>query len=379
MILELKRLLKHLEQVLDPVRQNKITELYKKALNWESAPRLPLVLSYPLPQDFHFKPYPTSQILDNPEKMLYNELVYAFNASIACRDRLDDDVPCIIRANFGTVIIASMFGGKIEQIGENPPWIRPFENDKEFEKVLDCDPLDFSKGWCSKVTGTYKVYRQILSNLPTLQKSIKVVLPDLQGPFDSASLLRGSRIYEDFYNNEDMLHKVISHIGKAQVGFAKHLQLYLNDGPKGYSHQHMSMIRGHILLRDDCSINVSPRLYHEHIAPHDTFVLGEMGSGGVHCCGNFEHLVEELLILPSIKCIDLGQPEMNNVDAIYKKAQQYKIPLIRVQANEDELTSGHIVNRFPTGVTLVHHTDSFEKARYIMETYKKAAEGSIDT
>ena len=86
----------------------------------------------------------------------------------------------------------------------------------------------------------------------------------------------------------------------------------------------------------------------------------------------------EFLALPKIKCIDLGQPEMNNVDAIYKRAQQYKVPLIRVQVDEGELTLGSVINRFPTGVTLVHNADSLEKAQYIMKAYEKAAESCGD-
>ena len=61
---------------------------------------------------------------DDAEKMLFNELVCAFDTSIALRDRVGDDLPLTIRANFGTVLIASMFGAAAEQIGDNPPWIR---------------------------------------------------------------------------------------------------------------------------------------------------------------------------------------------------------------------------------------------------------------
>jgi len=370
----LPRLLEYLEQILDPSRQAHISELYEKALNWEPVPRLPLVLSYALPSDFPFQPLPVKQTFDGPEKMLYNELVYAFNASIACRGQLDDDLPCTIRANFGTVIMASMFGGKIEQSGDSPPWVRQFETIGEFRRILDIDPLDFSKGWCPAVIETYEFYQRQLSDYPVLRESVQVVLPDLQGPLDTAELLRGSRIYEDFYEDEGTLSKVLNHIALAQVGFARHLQPLLNDGPTGYSHQHMAMIRGGILIRDDCAINISPTTYRQHIAPHDAFVLEAMGGGGIHCCGKFEHLVEEFLGLPGLKCIDLGQPELNEVDSIYRKARRRKIPLIRVRADEGQLISGRVVERFPTGVTLAHTAKSLGEAQLIMKAYKAASQ-----
>ena len=373
MIRELEQLLKSLEHALDPASQQKTDRLYKKSLSWEDVPRLPIIFTYPLPQDSPFKPFPFSQVFDNHEKMLYNELVYVFNTSIACRYKIYDDLPFAVRANFGTVIIASMLGGKVEQIGENPPWVRSFEDIAKLEKILDCDPSDFSTGLCPKVVETYKLYQQILSNFPILQQSIKIVLPDLQGPFDSAELLRGSKIYEDLYVNVGMLQKVLRHIAEAQVNFAKSLQPYLSDGPEGFSHQHRAMIKGNILIRDDCTINISPKTYREHVALHDTFVLDAMNGGGIHCCAKFEHLVEEFLALSSIKCIDLGQSEKNNVDAIYMEARQYKIPLIRVQAGEEELATGCIIDRFPTGVTLIHNAESLEKAQYVMTAYEDAA------
>jgi len=372
MMQEYMRLLYHLEEILDPSWQNQISDLYMKALRWQSLERLPLVLTYNLPEDFPFRPYPLSQARDNPEKMLYNELVHAFDSSIACRDLLDDDLPCTIRANFGTIVIASIFGAKIEQVNNNPPWVRPFESSDTFGRILDCDPCDFSQGWCPKVIETYQFFRGILADFPNLQKCVKVVLPDLQGPFDTAEQLRGSSIYEDFYRASQTLHAVIDHIAKAQIGFAQHLQPYLNDGPEGYTHQHNAMICGNILIRNDCAINISPKMYREQVAPHDAAVLEALGGGGIHCCGKCEHLVEEFLSLPAVRCIDFGQSDMNDIKAIYDKARQHKIPLIRIRVPEQELLNGRILYKFPTGVTLVHDAGSLDKARHIMQAYRKS-------
>lgn len=376
---ELQRLLEHLERILDPVHQNRIAELYKRTLDWQPVERLPLVLSYPLPADLAFKPYPVREVLENAEKMLYNELVHAFDSSIACRNLLDDDMPCTIRGNFGTVVMASMFGANIEQVDDNLPWVRPFDAADAFEQILDCDPCDFSMGWCPQVVDTYKFYNDVLSDYPTVQKSVIVVLPDLQGPLDTAEQLRGSAIYEDFYRNQDALRKVMCNISRAQSGFAKQLQPFLSDGPNGYSHQHMAMIPGRILIRNDCAINLSPRMYREQVAPHDAFVLEALGGGGIHCCGRFQHLVEEFLALPDIKCIDFGQPELNDIDALYNLAAQKGIPLVRIRAGEQELVDGRVLAKFPTGITLVHHTESLEKAQRIMKAYKKAFENGGQT
>jgi len=58
----------------------------------------------------------------------------------------------------------------------------------------------------------------------------------------------------------------------------------------------------------------------EPIAPHDERVLRELGGGGIHCCGAVGHLVDPWVELPSIRSLDLGQPKLNDLDAIYAKA-----------------------------------------------------------
>ncbi len=372
---EHRKLLDHLEETLDTARQNRISDLYMKALGWQTLERLPLVLTYQLPEDFPFRSFPLRQAIDNPEKMLFNELVHAFDSSITCRNLLDDDLPCTIRANFGTVVIASIFGAEIVQVDNNPAWVRPCESSDTFERILDCNPCDFSKGWSPKVVETYKFFNDILADFPNLQKCVKVVLPDLQGPFDSAELLRGSSIYEDFYKAPDTLYAVMNHLAQAQTGFAQHLQPYLCDGPEGYSHQHNAMICGNILIRDDCAINISAEMYREQVAPHDAAVLETLGGGGIHCCGKCEHLVDEFLALPAVRCIDFGQSDMNDISAIYDKARQHKVPLIRIRVHEQELLAGQVMDKFPTGVTLVHNAGSLEKAQQIMQAYAQKHKG----
>ena len=119
---------------------------------------------------------------------------------------------------------------------------------------------------------------------------------------------------------------------------------------------------------------VSPRMYREQIGPYDEQVLRELGGGGLHSCGNFRHNAAEYLGLPSMQCLDLGQPELNDLDALYALARERRIPLVRVSVSERELVSGSVLRRFPTGVSLLHHCESLAHGQRIMEAYLKAAE-----
>jgi hypothetical protein len=365
-------LLDHLAATLTPEREAGIEDLHRRALSWQPVERLPLVLSYPAPQD-RWAPYPHAEALADPEKMLFNELVSAWGTSISHRALVGDDLPCTIRANFGCVLMASLFGARIEQVEDNPPWARHFETRQEFAAALERDPLDFTQGWCPRVVERYEFYRAALAPYPALAGIIKLVLPDLQGPMDTVELLRGSELYVDLYQDPALVAEALAKAAAAQIGFARYLSRYVNDGPAGWAHQHGFLVRGPILIRIDSAIMLSPRMYREQIAPDDERVLHDLGGGGLHSCGNINLNGVEYLNVPSVQCLDIGQPEMNDLDKLYPLAQQRRIPLLRVSVKEDELTSGSVLRRFPTGVSLLHNASSMKDARRIMQAYLDAA------
>jgi hypothetical protein len=93
----------------------------------------------------------------------------------------------------------------------------------------------------------------------------------------------------------------------------------------------------------------------------------------LHSCGNINLNGVEYFSVPSVQCLDLGQPEMNDLDKLYALARERRIPLLRISVKEDELTSGSVLRRFPTGVSLLHPAKSVEEARRVMGAYLAAA------
>jgi hypothetical protein len=369
----LKELLDHLSTTLTSERESEIEERHHRALSWEPVDRLPLVLSYPAPSG-KFQPYLHSQTLEDPEKMLFNELVSTYGTSIVHRELVGDDLPCTLRANFGCGIVASLFGAHIEQVEENPPWVHPHGTPEQCWEAIERDPLDFTRGWAPRVKERYAFYREILAGRPELSAVIKLVLPDLQGPMDTLEMLRGSDVFLDFCTDPDRVRAALETLAAAQIGFARHLALWLTDGPQGWSHQHGFTIPGCILVRVDTAIMLSPQMYREQVKPHDERVLRELGGGGLHSCGKVDHLASEFLTLASGRCLDLGQPLLNDMDALYRLAREHRVPLLRVSVSEAELTSGAVFRRFPTGVSLLHAASSVDEARRIMAAYRRSAE-----
>ena len=372
---KLNRLLTYLQENLDPKKLSAIDDLTCRAVTWQEVERLPIILSYPINGEGLFEAYPHHEVFDDPEKMLYNELVSAFETHIAEKSRIEDDLPCTVRANFGTVAIASQFGGNVEQLEDNPPWINNDDIFDIYEVFRDRDPLDFDHGWCPRYAERYLFYEQTLKEYPPLDRIVKRVLPDLQGPIDTAELLRGSGIFLDIYDRPDELQDLLNTVTTAQIGFARYLQSHVTDGPEGFSHQHGSMFPGGVLIRNDTSIMLSPEMYRDNISVHDARVLNELGGGGVHSCGNIMHLVSEYLELPNIHSLDLGNPDMNDLDSMYERAREKQTALVRISVPEQEVTSGAVLDRFPTGMVLFQKAPSQKEARRILDSYLEAAAG----
>ena len=60
---------------------------------------------------------------------------------------------------------------------------------------------------------------------------------------------------------------------------------------------------------------------------------------------------------------------MNDMDSIYAAARGKGVSIVRVLASEEELVSGAIMDRYPTGVTVRHEAASLAAAQRIMEQY----------
>ncbi len=370
---QLHELLEHVRRVVDPQRQAEIDKLHSDALSWKPVPRLPLVLTFAQTQSLPFQPLPHGRIFSDPAAMLYNELASAFGTSIAARSLVDDDLPCTVRANFGIVLIASIFGAVAAQVEDNPPWIAHDEGGGvSLEELVNNGPPDLDGGWMPRVIETLAYYRQVLAKYPPLDRIIRVVLNDLQSPFDNLELIVGSGLFAEMYEKPDLVEKALDIVAQTQIAVARKLLPLISDGPDGFCHQHAMALPGNILLRNDSVIMMSPDMYVQQIAPYDQRILKSLGGGGIHSCGCIDPYIDSLVSVPALRCIDLGQAPMNDLDAMYAKVGSRKIALIRVDVDEKEITSGRVLERFPTGVSLRHEVATPADAKRLFEAYLAA-------
>lgn len=370
MMTPLQELLNHLDNTLNPEQAALSAQLHIDALNMRPVPRLPVIASFPFPQESRFKPAPHGQVFDDPEKMLYNQLLSAFDSSVYLSAAIGDDLPATVRPDFGCVIIAAVFGADIEQVGDNPPWVRQTGR-ITYQDIINSPAPDLHCRLIEKVAARYRFYIDVLKDYPRLAKLVNIVLPDLQGPIDNLELLIGSGIFEDMYFKRDLFLEAMNTVTNAQIELTRYFSNFTTNRPDGISFQHGFPLKGGVLIRNDTSIMVSPQMYRELIAPFDSRILKTFG-GGIHSCGEVNRIAREFLNVEAVECFDFGQSEMNDVAAIYQYASQKHLPLLRVAASGQQLISGDIMKQYPTGASLIFRAASFEQAKDVIARYKTA-------
>ncbi|MBM3801660.1 MAG: hypothetical protein FJW26_05025 [Acidimicrobiia bacterium] len=307
--------------------------------------------------------------------MLNNELVKGLASAFEWLD-VKDDRPAQIRPDFGTGLVSSVFGARIECPSDNPPWVHPLsEGDVEWNIRSAIDGLDLAdvpnRGLIPRVAETYSFYADILATYPNVRSFLAVIMPDIQGPFDTAAMLWGSSIFEALYTNPELVDRLCSAVADVMIALHTYFRTFIGREllPEGFSHTHGVIIRGNYLMRGDSNLMLSNAMYREQMLPHELKVLKVIGGGSYHSCGNWEHNIGTILALDEIGSLDFGsnQSQMNDIDGIYRQAAKAKKHLNLVTAYSHELASGSIIQRFPTGVTLSCQVENKEEAARVIQ------------
>jgi hypothetical protein len=65
---------------------------------------------------------------------------------------------------------------------------------------------------------------------------------------------------------------------------------------------------------------------------------------------------------------------LNDVDALYAQLKGHRISLIGLKVSRDDLATARIMERFPTGISLLYEADSVLDAKATMEAYLRATD-----
>ena len=372
---ELDQLLKLAAEHVDLDHCHEVDERYRRALCYESVDRPPLVVQagfgaeLKLPEPWNrFERYPYRESFENPAAMLQNQLLSRVVPGLV----LKDDNPLAIRNDHGTIQIGTVLGGQWKLHEDNFPWIATVDN---IEIIADGDQLHLEKSVLPRSLETLVFYREKLKEHPPCAEAIQISMPDLQGPMDTGDLMWGSKIFFSFRDNPDVLKKLVGRIVETMLDIAARFRPYTrNHLDSAANTQHGYMIPGRLLIRNDSSIMLSPDMYAEFVLAHDARFLKEIGTGSVHFCGNGQHLITRMLEIPDLQGLDLGQPNLMDVRAIYGASKERKVAVTNLNLSRDHLVSGKAGDDFPTGAVFVYLTENIADAAEVVRRYRLAGD-----
>ncbi len=319
--------LEDLETRLQPEIEQTLLEDWRKFTAGEfSGDFFSPLRSHPSPPAITWPKIPINDTLDNFEKMFLSQLGLCSQALAEGSGRL-----LTIRANYGTSILASLFGPELfimDRELDTLPTSRPLAGGKTaIRRLLEAGVPPIEQAYAGMALKTSQRYRDILQPYPKLAQYVFIYHPDTQGPMDLCELLWGSRLFIDIIDEPELVLAFLDLLSETYIRYMHTWQTIIPQ--KEPFAAHWSMLHpGRIMLRDDSAMNFSPRMFNRFIKPFDQRLLQEFGGGAVHFCGKGDHYIHSLSQVDGLKAVQMGQPELNDMEVIYRNTIDNGIPLL---------------------------------------------------
>ncbi len=229
--------------------------------------------------------------LFNVEAMFTDELkIIKAHADIE-----DDRVPAT-RVNFGTAQIAAAFGCEMYIPPNNLPCAKTHVLHDINDAVKMVKPAK-NAGWYKRLFEFSEFY---MENLP---EGVEIQLPDTQGTFNNAHLIRGNDIIFDFYDYPQQLEYFLDFITDYLIELIKNLAPYTTNRD-GWFFDWGSLWKGNGRI-SNCTVHlISPGMYRDFVLERDVRFLEGIGGGRIHYCGSYPEVIDSFIHLPPVTGFD---------------------------------------------------------------------------
>lgn len=358
----LKYYLEKLESLIDLNHVEATKNLQKRAFTFQPVDHIPTVISYSLAEDewpvFNFE-----EIFHDQEKMLLNELRQVYLGTKLKDDRLHG-----IRANYGTGMIASMFGSPTHTFEDSLP-IGTAVPIEKINIILANGVPDKNSGLMSKVWDTVAYFREMLRPYPKLSQAIGSQCFDIQGPFDNASIIWGSEIYLAILDQPEKICHLMNIISDTIISMVQELRRI--DGFPLDEHDGAWNFLGGVCVRNDSSVNLSGEHYETLVKPFDEKIISQWG-GWIHFCGRAHQWWKRQLDIQGLKGINPYQGEFYDLYEMFEICEATRIPIVQWTTPVDERCREQI----KTGFSRILQVENFDMAQRAREKLHQT--GSVD-
>ena len=353
----LKYCLEKLESIIDLNHVEATKDLQKKAFAFKPLDHIPTVINYSLTND-EWPTFNFEEIFFDQEKMLLNELRQVYLGT-----KLKDDRLYGIRANYGTGIIASMFGSPTHTFEDSLPigTAVPIEN---INKILVNGVPNKNSGLISKVWDTVAYFRETLQPYPKLSQVIGSQCFDIQGPFDNASIIWGSDIYLAMLDETEKVTELMDIISETIIMTVRELRKI--DGHPLAEHDGAWNSLGGVCVRNDSSVNLSGEHYEMQVRPFDEKIIRHWG-GWIHFCGKAHQWWKRQLDIQGLKGINPYQGEFYDLYEMFETCEAARIPIVQWTTSVDERCR----ERIRTGFSRILQVDDFDMAQRVRDRLYK--------
>lgn len=244
----------------------------------------------------------------DPQAMWANEMAKA-------REVLDwptDGIPTI-RPNLGVVFVPAIAGQAFDIEEGSMPWPGAPLTREAILRAGDLDPET-----CDLIRLAREFYQIHQASGET---EVAAYLPDTQGVFDIAHLLRGDDIFMDLADPDERewidgimavcqkLYEEATRLMKDAAGEENATMMHGHSTPQG-----LYFSTAGARIAEDTATLLSPGMIADIIVPSVEKCIQAFDGIFLHYCGRHEDLFKQLVALPGIKAVDLGNPEMYALD-----------------------------------------------------------------
>ncbi|MFZ5519303.1 MAG: hypothetical protein ACOY90_21910 [Candidatus Zhuqueibacterota bacterium] len=311
--------LEKLEALIDLDHVAATKNLQRRTFSFQEVDHIPTAFIYSIPES-EWPAFRFDEIYHDQEKMLLWELKYVYMGA-----KLGDDRLYGIRANYGTGIIASMFGCPVYTFEFALPICKEIPRSR-IDRILESGAPATRSGIVGRALDTVAYYRDMLKPFPRLSQAVGSQCLDIQGPFDNASIIWGSDIYFSLIEETDAVLRLMDIVCEATLAVIQEHRAI--DGASLYEHDGAWNYLGGVCVRNDSTVNLGRSHYLDFVKRFDEKLLRPWG-GWIHFCGKAHQWWPELLTIPGLKGINPYQGEFYDVLEMYEACAAAGVPIVQ--------------------------------------------------
>lgn len=296
--MNVQRALQRISGVLDPDHLSQARDLQDRAWASREVERIPVLVLNGRPPEWPIFPYRES--VEDPEKMLLNELMGVYAGAL-----LQDDRVLAVRANLGPAVIPSMFGAALAQIDDQTPSARPLGSRDAIRRIVSGGLPPLEAGLGGRVLAFQRLFLEALSSEPRLAEHVRVFLSDTQSPMSNALQLWGEDLYAATIDEPALVHALLALLTSVTIQFTKRQKENVGE-PLDRSDHFYYAVPGGIRIVDDVSMNLSAVMYHEFCRPYHERIFDAFGGGYMHYCGHKLQSHPDRLATRGLRGLEMG-------------------------------------------------------------------------